>query len=46
MINSAGDISSCTMKWETEKISAMRRTKVERRQGGKMDQAEVEGKKK
>lgn len=39
------DISSCKMKRETEKIAAMGRIKVKRRQGGKMDGAEVEGKK-
>lgn len=39
------NISSSKMKWETEKISAMERIKVKRRQGGKMNGAEVEGKK-
>ncbi len=39
------DISSRKMKRETEEISAMGRIKVKRRQGGKMDGAEVEGKK-
>lgn len=32
-----GDISPCKMKRETEKISAMGRIKVKRRQGGKLD---------